>query len=78
MATETAGQLLSRLGTSAEKWAQEFVERNAERDGSLALDEGTMISWFANAIMAGYDAARRKFDPELREQLRSFGIDPDS
>ena len=40
-------------------WAKEFVE-TATRIPSIATDEGTMISWFANAIMAGYDEAQRR------------------
>lgn len=35
----------------ARVWAKEFCKLNT------ASDEGTMISWFANAIMAGYDYA---------------------
>ena len=37
----------------AQVWAKEFCKRNT------ASDEGTMLSWFANAIMAGYDHAKR-------------------
>jgi hypothetical protein len=33
-------------------WAAEFVKLNP------GADEGLMLSWFANAIMAGYDTAR--------------------
>jgi len=40
-------------------WAKEFVE-TATRIPSIATDEGTMIGWFANAIMAGYDEAQRR------------------
>jgi hypothetical protein len=35
-------------------WAKEFVE-TVKKNPSIATDEGTMIGWFANAIMAGYD-----------------------
>jgi hypothetical protein len=42
-------------------WAEEFIKR-VQNDPTLALDEGTMIGWFANAIMAGYDEARRKYE----------------
>lgn len=38
----------------AKVWAKEFCKLNT------ASDEGTMISWFANAIMAGYDYAKRE------------------
>lgn len=40
--------------TDAQKWAHEFV-KVAHLRPDIPLDEGTMISWFANAIMAGYD-----------------------
>lgn len=38
----------------AEDWANEFCRLNS------ASDKATMIGWFANAIMAGYDHAMRK------------------
>jgi len=38
----------------AKKWAEEFVKR-VKKKPSIATDEGTMIGWFANAIMTGYD-----------------------
>jgi hypothetical protein len=47
--------------TDAQVWAEEFIKR-VQNDPTLALDEGTMIGWFANAIMAGYDEARRKYE----------------
>jgi hypothetical protein len=55
----------------AQKWAAEWLETLAEHP-QIATDEGTMIGWFANAIMAGYDRGReveRKvgFDARVRE-----------
>jgi hypothetical protein len=47
--------------TDAQVWAEEFIKR-VQNDPTRALDEGTMIGWFANAIMAGYDEARRKYE----------------
>lgn len=44
--------------TNAHKWAKEFV-KVAELRPDIPRDEGTMIGWFANAIMAGYDDGRR-------------------
>jgi len=38
----------------ASKWAAEFVRMHGG-------DEGLMLSWFANAIMAGYDRGRGEF-----------------
>ncbi len=43
----------------ARVWAVEFMERF--RGNLEAIDEQLMISWFANAIMAGYDKARKDF-----------------
>ena len=34
-------------------WAEEFVRLHGG-------DEGLMLSWFANAIMCGYDHAKRQ------------------
>lgn len=41
----------------AMKWAERFVQR-VTANPSIATDEGTMLAWFAGAIMAGYDHAR--------------------
>lgn len=41
-------------GIDAVKWAKEFVRLNT------ASDEATMRAWFASAIMAGYDEAKRR------------------
>ena len=40
-------------------WAKEFIRHVQERP-EIATDEGTMIGWFANAIMVGYDRARQE------------------
>ena len=40
-------------------WAKEFIRHVHERP-EIATDEGTMIAWFANAIMVGYDRARQE------------------
>lgn len=52
----------------ARVWAQQF-KATAERlaaQGSDILDDGWLISWFANAIMRGYDTGR------LHEQARRW------
>ena len=46
----------------AKIWAKEFCKLNT------ASDERTMVSWFANAIMAGYDYAKREIKSNT-EQL---------
>lgn len=62
----TSGELLSHMGTDAQLWAQEF--RRIYRDVTTVdaddakLDEGWLIGWFANAIMAGWDQARWLFE----------------
>ncbi len=43
----------------ARVWAQEFV-RYVKENPSIATDEGTMTTWFASALMRGYDEARQK------------------
>jgi hypothetical protein len=39
---------------SAKDWADAFCARNP------TMDHGTMLGWFANAIMRGYDEAERR------------------
>jgi hypothetical protein len=53
---ETPGEMLDRLGTDGVKWAAEF-RATALRLGYSDMDEGWLIGWFCNAIMAGYDRA---------------------
>jgi len=45
----------------ARVWAREFVRLNS------ASDEAMMLAWFANALMAGYDHARRATPPTAGE-----------
>jgi hypothetical protein len=47
--------------TDAKIWAQEFMKIWQEEPIDI-LDEDLMLGWFANAIMAGYDSARRKYE----------------
>lgn len=49
-------------------WAKEFVRINGG-------DEGTMIAWFANAIMTGYDHSRWTKIKELTALLKIQGQD---
>lgn len=46
----------------AQVWAQKWLETTKNRP-EIATDEGAMIGWFANAIMAGYDTARSRYRP---------------
>lgn len=43
----------------ARDWATEWL-RVIKDHPDIPTDEGTMIGWFANAIMAGYDEAQRR------------------
>lgn len=45
--------LLQYMGTDAQRWAAQFVRLYPN-----GTDEGTLISWFANAIEAGKDVYR--------------------
>jgi hypothetical protein len=48
-------------------WAREFV-RHVKALPEIATDEATMIGWFANAIMVGYDRPSKSPTPRV-----SFG-----
>ena len=50
----------------AQVWAKEWL-KIVKKNPSIATDEGTMIGWFANAIMAGYDSCYRKYKFALTE-----------
>lgn len=52
----------------AQIWAKEWL-KIIKKHPNIPTDEGTMISWFANAIMAGYDEANKrcKCDPYAKE-----------
>jgi hypothetical protein len=45
----------------AREWAAAFMRFNAKHD--IAADEGTMLSWFANAIMRGWDGHAHRYPP---------------
>lgn len=47
----------------AQVWARKWLEITADKP-EIATDEGAMIGWFANAIMAGYDAATLVSNPQ--------------
>jgi hypothetical protein len=55
--------------TDAQVWAQKFIETQRIAP-DIATDEGTMIGWFANAIMSGWDAgARHERERDFMEKL---------
>lgn len=58
----------------AKVWAQEFIEIS-KRIPFVPHDEGTMLGWFANAIMVGYDTGyskglRDQIKPNTKDQVR--------
>lgn len=62
----------------ARDWARAFVE-HVNKNPDIATDEGTMIGWFANAIMRGYDTARAKYErasPEEEFRRQYYGDFP--
>lgn len=46
----------------ARDWAKAFC-KIAKANGHGDLDEGWMTSWFANALMRGYDEGRNRMTP---------------
>ena len=58
--------------TDAQVWAKEWLKIITENP-TIPTDEGTMIGWFANAIMAGYDAGKRDEQKrDIVEKLREI------
>jgi hypothetical protein len=56
--------------TDAQVWARAFV-RTVHDHPTIPFDEGTMTSWFANAIMAGYDdGAKHERQRDWMDKLR--------
>lgn len=58
----------------AHVWAKKFVEY-VRRIPEIATDEGTMIGWFANAIMAGYDEHARRVAPQASPEAPANAMD---
>jgi hypothetical protein len=66
MKTELPGILALAEGVAKQRWphtvdAQVWVKEWLKTIGKhpdIPTDEGSMIGWFANAIMAGYDTAQ--------------------
>ncbi len=54
----------------AQIWTKEWL-KTIKENPSIPTDEGTMISWFACAIMAGYDHARREMCLDSPDQIVS-------
>lgn len=50
----TDPEFLAAVGVDALKWAEAFCQLNP----SANMDEGLMVSWFSNAMMAMHDHLR--------------------
>jgi hypothetical protein len=57
-------------------WAKEFMRYFSKHSGKI--DEELMRSWFANAIMAGYDEARRRYEPKEPQKIEELKIGKDN
>lgn len=51
--------------TDARIWVDEWLKIIKDRP-AIPTDEGTMLAWFASAIMAGYDFSQNKAAAELK------------
>lgn len=45
----------------AQIWVSEWM-KTIKNKPSIPNDEGAMLAWFAGAIMAGHDYARRRYE----------------
>ena len=50
----------------ARVWAKEWL-KTIKKKPSTPTDEGTMIEWFSDAIMAGYDDCYKKYHFAMTE-----------
>ena len=53
----------------AQVWATKWLEITKDKP-EIATDEGAMIGWFANAIMAGYDSAMLRSNSDCTDTSR--------
>ena len=65
---------ISKLPQSfdARDWASEFVEIFNKLYPGVDIDEGWMISWFANALMCGYDTHDRRTKKRIERMQRKM------
>lgn len=64
--------LLSACGMDAAKWAAAFVQF-VRKNPEIPTDEGTMITWFANAIMRSLDEERWRREAAVADVLAQHG-----
>lgn len=67
----TGPQLLEALGDDASKWAAAFCQ-HAKTFNHSDIDEGWMISWFANAIEHSHDVRGRRAKPQVQPLADRF------
>lgn len=67
--TMTANQIPNTV--NAQIWTREFCQTFRELYPGVDIDEGWILSWFANSIMAGYDEGCRRTAKEVIEMHRS-------
>jgi len=70
MSSETEGRprTQGQMSFDARDWARMFVGL-VQHNPAIATDEETMTTWFANALMRGYDE-RHWRTPEYKRQIR--------
>ena len=64
---ESPSKFLKRLGIDGQKWAEEFMKLFG--DNKERIDEGLMIGWFCNSIMAGMDEQAKRIKDKLEKIL---------
>ncbi len=64
---------LENLPTTADAyiWSEEFVKL-IQSNPAIASDKEVMQSWFANAIMSGYDLARKE---QIQQEVITQSVD---
>lgn len=60
--------------TDAYEWADAFLIITKDNPDILT-DRDTLMGWFANAIMAGYDEAVVEHDPTVKAFFKALGED---
>ena len=66
--------MLPKNPFDAKQWVEMWLD-TIKNNPNIPYDEGTMIGWFANAIMAGYDEAQRTMHDKRYEQVTESGED---
>ena len=63
----------------AQAWAKFFIETLKEQGWKIEhIDEGLMIGWFANAMMAMHDHVKREWVGLTDEDEEQYRIDADA